>query len=253
MIMTDNQMRNPHLDGTPFYWKGGAVAVLCLHGFTATTVEVRDMAAFLFNKGYTVRAPLLPGHGKSPEEMNQTGWRDWFGKAESSLKELQRDYQKVFVLGESMGALLTLRLAALYPSLQGILLFAPALKINNLWLSKYLWPFKPMMKKKPPMDQLPQQSYTSFPLKAAASLYAFQAIVRQELPQIHIPVRIFQGPRDDTINPIGAVLINENIGSLDKELIIMEESGHLILLDKQKEIVEEMTLAFIEKFANLSP
>lgn len=246
-------LRNSHLDGSAFFHPNGDVAVLCLHGFTATTVEVRQMASFLFEQGYTVKAPLLPGHGTTPAQMNKTRWRDWYSFAEANLKDLIANYRKVFVLGESMGGLLTLHLAALNPEVSGILLFAPAIKVTNLWLSKILWPFIPALKKKPADNDLPQQSYNAFPLRAASSLYDLQKIVLAELNEIHTPVRIFQGKNDDTINPQGAIIAFEQIGSEDKELILLAESCHLILLDKQMPIVEEMTHEFIQKVLSQKP
>lgn len=245
MKTESSPLRNPQLDGNSFFLPAGDVAVLCLHGFTATTVEVRKMAEFLYQQGFSVKAPLLPGHGTTPEEMNKTTWRDWFGAAENSLIELQENYRKVFILGESMGGLLTLHLAALHPSVLGTLIFAPAIKIQNLWLSKFLWRFKPMLQKKPADHTLPQQSYYAFPIKAAASLYDFQKNVKRELPKIETPIRIFQGLLDDTIDPLGAIYAYEHIASIDKDLILLDESSHLILLDKQMPQVEEITLEFI--------
>jgi len=253
--MTDINLslRNAHLDGSAFFWPKGDVAVLCLHGFTATTVEVRKMASYLFEQGYSVKAPLLPGHGTSPFEMNKTRWQDWFSVAEASYLELAEKYQKVFVLGESMGGLLTLHLAAQHSQVSGILLFAPAIKIKNSWLARFLWPIIPTLKKKPPNNDIPQQSYTEFPLRAAASLHVLQKIVRNEISQIRTPIRIFQGKQDDTIDPLGALYIHERIASDDKELIILTQSCHLILLDKQMPEVQCITKAFIEKVLNEKP
>lgn len=253
--MTDNELylRNPHLDGSSFFWPNGDVAVLCLHGFSATTVEVRKMATYLSELGYTVKAPLLPGHGTSPAEMNKTRWKDWYAVAEASLQELLAKYRRVIILGESMGGLLTLHLAAHYPVVSGILLFAPAIKIKNLWLAKILWLFIPSLKKKPPANDLQQQSYNAFPLRAAASLYELQKIVHAELENIHTPVRIFQGKHDDTIDPLGAVFAYERIGSPEKELIILSESCHLILLDKQMPVVQTMTHEFIQEVLSQNP
>ncbi len=247
MIKDPGYLRNPHLDGSPFYWRGGDVAVLCLHGFTATTVEVRKMATFLTEHGLTTRGPLLPGHGSNPFEMNTTNWQDWLDTAEEALKDLMQHYSKVFVLGESMGGLLTLHLAAKYPSLLGIMVFAPAIKISNLWLSKWIWPFKSHLKKGKPKDSIPQQSYTVFPLRAVASLYDFQQIVRKELNKVTVPALIFQGKLDDTVDPLGAVYAYENLGTPDKDFIFLEESSHIILLDRQLPQVQEICLEFIRQ------
>jgi len=249
MTKDPKYLRNPQLDGSPFYWPEGDVAVLCLHGFSATTVEVRKIAAYFRDQGITTSGPLLPGHGTNPFEMNKTRWEDWMGAAEKALLELMQHYKKIFVLGESMGGLLTLHLAAKYPSLLGIMVFAPAVKINKLWLSKVIWPLKPFMQKGKPKDSIPQQSYTVFPLKAAASLYDLQKIVRKELDQITVPAIIFQGKLDDTVDPLGAVFAYENLGSADKDFVFLEDSNHIILLDQQLAMVQEICLDFIQRCA----
>lgn len=238
-------LRNPQLDGSPFFWQEGPTAILCIHGFSATTVEVRKIAIFLRDHGYTTMAPLLPGHGSSPAELNQTTWHDWVSTAEESLANLKQEYERIFVLGESMGALVSLHLMANYPELLGGMLFAPALKIPNLWLSKLLWPFKASLRKGPPNESIPQQSYRVFPLKAASSLYEFQKIVRKELRNIQEPVILFQGTQDKTIDPTGAVEAYEQIGSDSRELVVLRESEHIILLDRQLPEVQQKCLEFI--------
>ena len=55
-------LHNPDLAGETFYWESGKVGVLLVHGFTATTTEVRLLAQCLHAEGYTISAPLLPGH-----------------------------------------------------------------------------------------------------------------------------------------------------------------------------------------------
>ncbi len=238
-------LRNPHLDGSPFFWPRGDVAILCIHGFTATTVEVRKIAAFFSEQGFTTRGPLLPGHGTNAAEMNKTTWKDWLSTAEKALLDLMRDYKKVFVLGESMGGLLALQLAAKYPSLLGVMVFAPAIKIKNLWLSKLIWRFKPLLQKGKPDPTIPQQSYSAFPVQAVSSLFDFQRLVKKELGQITIPVIIFQGKNDDTVDPMGAVYAYENIKSEDKDFVFLEESAHIILLDKQLLAVQDICHEFI--------
>lgn len=250
MILDPEIMKNPQLDGSPFFWQGNETAILCLHGFTATTVEVRKIAEFLHQQGFTVSAPLLPGHGTNPQELNQTKWMDWYLEAENSYLELAQRFSKVFVLGESMGGLLTLHLAANYPSISGIMVFAPAIRINYLWFSKFLWPFKKSLLKGKPNPVIPQQSYKVYPLKAASSLYDLQKRIMKELNQIQTPILIFQGKLDKTIDPIGAVILYEKIASKEKEFIFLESSEHIILLDKDLPTVQQICHDFIQSRAS---
>ncbi len=98
-------MKNAHLDGDAFLIEGNDIGVVLLHGFTATTAEVRLLADYLRGFGYTLAAPLLPGHGTQPAELNKTSWLDWYAAAEGAYLELRGKCTKVFVCGESMGAL----------------------------------------------------------------------------------------------------------------------------------------------------
>jgi hypothetical protein len=62
----NSALQNPHLEGDSFTWESGPLGILLLHGFTATTAEVRPLAKLLHQDGYTVSGPLLPGFGTTP-------------------------------------------------------------------------------------------------------------------------------------------------------------------------------------------
>jgi carboxylesterase len=242
--------QNPDADGKTFFWRASGnnnVAILLLHGFTATTVEVRSMAKFLNEHGFTVMGPLLPGHGISPEMLNKVRYKDWLESAEKSLKELTKDHNQVFLLGESMGGLLSLWLAAKTPAISGILIFAPALRIRGLWRSRFIWPFVPFTKKKHIDVSSPWQGFNVVPLRAAAQLNHLQGLVRRKLASINQPLLIFQGKLDQTIDPLGSVDVLERTGSEDKELVWLEESPHCVLLGNQFDQVCQLSLDFIRR------
>lgn len=240
--------QNPQLDGTTFYWKGGENAVLCLHGFTATTVEVRKIAKYLTDSGYSTYGPLLPGHGTSPIDANKASWKDWVQAAEEAYLKLKEEHRNVFVLGESMGGLLSLYLCQKYPEISGAMLFAPAIRIKNLFLTKLMWPFAEYrFKSYSGDDDMPWQGYDVIPLKAAANVYDLQRVVKQGIRKVKSPVIIFQGKKDGTIDPMSSVYVLENIGSSEKELIWLEDSGHVILLDVQLEEAQELCLKFMAR------
>jgi carboxylesterase len=88
------------------------------------------LANYFHKLGYHVSGPLLPGHGVSPEELNQVNYQDWIDKAEFEYQKLAGQYEKVFVGGESMGGLLTLWLASEHPEIDGIMVFRPHLEFR---------------------------------------------------------------------------------------------------------------------------
>jgi carboxylesterase len=89
-------------------------ALLC-HGFSSTPQSMRPWAEHLAAAGLSVSAPLLPGHGTRWQDMNTTGFADWYGEAERAFDDLRGRCGTVFVMGQSLGGTLALRLAELRP------------------------------------------------------------------------------------------------------------------------------------------
>jgi carboxylesterase len=190
--------------------------------------------------GYSVKAPLLPGHGTTLELMNTIKMKEWIESIDSAYLELSQNHRSIFVFGESMGALLTCYLAHKHPEIKKIFLFAPALRIDGLWQSVFLWPFVSYVYKKHTDATMLWQGYNVIPLRAASQLYKLQKQVRKCLPAIKTDCLIFQGKKDQTINADGAVEVFQKLGSKKKELIWLDESSHCILLDQELSKVVEI-------------
>ncbi|GIT63574.1 MAG: hypothetical protein Ct9H300mP21_11200 [Pseudomonadota bacterium] len=58
--------------GDSFFLGGGKIGVLLLHGLLQTPAEVRPPAKRFHDSGFTVSGVLLPGHGTTPENLNET-------------------------------------------------------------------------------------------------------------------------------------------------------------------------------------
>jgi len=237
---------HPELDGKSFFLKGNHIGALLIHGFTATTIEVRFLADYLHKKGFTVSAPLLPGHGTTPVDLNKKKYSDWIDCVEESYRTLKKSCSTVIVGGESMGAVLTLLLAEKYSEIKAILLYSPAIKIASLKYSKLLKYIKPIIQKGNYNDLMPWQGYSVYPLFAANEFLLLQKLVVQKLFQVKQPVLIFDGAYDKTIDKGSSDVILSSIGSLIKSKQIMPDSGHVILLDKEFCETAEYSWKFIQ-------
>ena len=240
-------MKNPHLEGDDFFWKGNPTGILLIHGFTATTAEVRLMAEKLHEDGYTCAAPLLPGHGTNPDDLNHATWRMWVEKVKLFYERLARECEQIFVIGQSMGAILALELAAQHPEINGLMLFSPAIKVKRLWLSRILYPFINFMKKSGEDDGLPWKGYTVYPVKASAEFHKLQEHVKDRLSKIEQPTLVFTGEYDNHFSHDAADIIIKGIKSKTKDHIKMEESPHVILLANELDKAYEHVVEFIKK------
>ncbi len=242
----NHHLKNPHLEGDDFYWPGNSTGILLIHGFTATTAEVRPLAQRLHTAGYTVAGPLLPGHGTHPDDLNRATWHMWVEKVKHCYQSLVADCHTIYVGGESMGGLLTLELALQHPEISGLFLFTPAIKIAGLWKTHLLWPFIKHNNKINVDDGLAWKGYFVNPVRAGSELHKLQKHVRRRLSGVHQPVAIFTGEHDRTIAPNSAHLILENIGSPVKHHFHMANSAHCVILDREKDQLADRVLDLLE-------
>ncbi len=254
MTMPGNYYANCHLEGDTFYWAAGPVGILMCHGFTATTAELRPLAGVLHQHGYTVAAPLLPGHGTIPEDMNRVHWQDWVAAVQAAFERLQKNCERVWIGGESMGALLALYLASETPNVVGVLAYGPALRLRGKWTDLVFLtlaaPFKKWINKRntesnPYVDSR-WQGYTVRPLKAVQQFFNLQRATQARLDKITQPVLIVQGRVDLTVDPATPALIARGIRSNHIEIHWMQQSSHCVMIDREFDRVAYLTLRFIE-------
>lgn len=243
------------VDPSPFALEGGAIGCLLIHGFTGSPPEMRLLGEYLHARGLTVSAPLLPGHGTKPEDLNRVRWQDWVETVERALAELKITCRTLFVAGLSMGSLLTLHLAAAHPELAGIVLYSPALKLRQRGL--FLLPLVRHVIKQWPAGR-PEDTdltdpeaparlwhYQTFPTNGANELLKLRRVVWNELPQVRVPAIIFYATGDRMIAPDSARVTFERLGSRDKELVTLHNSGHCLTVDSEREAVFARTYGFI--------
>ena len=245
--MAENFMIHPELDGASFTYQGGKTGFLLLHGFTATTAEVRPLAERLLAAGFTISAPLLPGHGTHPDDLNRVRWQDWVHFAESEYQKLCGQCDEVWVAGESMGGLLSLLLAAEHPEIRGVLLYAPALEIRKLRAAFVLQYFMKYLAKHNAKDDLLWKGYNVYPLRGAVQLQKLQRQTRKALGDVTQPTLAFFSEKDATVDPTASSLLKTKLGSKELELVILKESPHVILLANEQQKVIDHTLSFISK------
>jgi carboxylesterase len=249
--MDTSQLFNPHLEGGPFFWEAGPVGVFLSHGFTATCAESRPLAQRLHAAGFSVAGPLLPGHGSVPQDLNRVRWQDWARTGEETYQQLKACCERVFVGGESMGAVLALYLASQHPEAAGVLAFAPALKLNLRGIDplklRLLAPFVRWVPKQSLDGSTNWQGYPVNPLKGVLQLVKFQGVVRERLPLIHQPIMVMQGRLDTTVHPTVGEIILAGVSSTVKELYWMEKSSHVVIIDQELDEVTRMTLEFLKR------
>lgn len=234
----------------PFLLPGSEHGVILVHGFTGSPSEMRLLGNYLNGIGFTVIAPRLTGHGISPEAMAETVWSEWYGDVEDAYHMLTGMCTTIDVVGLSMGGLLALKLAAEY-SINKVASLSAPIFIADRRLP--MLPFYRMVRKYAPknrrrfydVDPIYSVCYDRTPLKCLESLLDLIKHIDILLPAIEQPALIIQSRNDHTVRPKSARYIYDVLGSAEKQLIWLEESGHIVTLDSERENVFEILADFI--------
>lgn len=242
------------VDTSAFFLAGGSVGVLLQHGFTGSTTEMRLVGQYLNQRDITVSAPCLPGHGTNIEDLNQRQWSDWTGHVAEQVADLKNRCHPVFIGGLSLGSLLSLYTASNDPELAGAILYSPAIMITDP-RRHFLPIFKYLIRQAPkPEDDFTDPaagarhwSYEAYPVAATHELMKFIQQVKRCLPQVTCPILLIQSTADDSIHPDCATFVYDQVSSTDKEIITLHNSGHVLTLDSEWELVAEQTYQFIRR------
>ena len=218
----------------------GSTAIVLVHGFAGSPAEFRYFGARLADYGFVVAAPLVKGHGTSVLDMHATKWRAWATSIQSAIEDLLRDMRHVVVVGQSMGALLALHLAAQNPAISAVGTMAAPLRLSGVGprmvpYAKFLVPGYEAggdvdLFRREGLEEL--YGYGIHSLSAVHELLRLAREVERELATIRQPVFIAQGGRDRLVHPHNALELSRRLVCSRSVLqVTYPRSGHGLSVD----------------------
>jgi len=268
---------------TDFFFEGGRSGVLLIHGLTGTPTEMRLLGKGLNRAGFTVHGMQLAGHCGNAEDLLATGWHDWYASVEKAADEMLDKVDHLFVGGLSMGALLALKLAAEQPDrIAGVGVYGATFRYDGWsipWLARLSF-LLPLLKKlgigrnrsfmeQPPYgirdERLRAQISTAMlggdsaaaglpgnPWYSLAEMHELAADVRRQLPQVTAPCLVAHASEDDVASLKNARLVMRGV-SAPTELLLLEDSYHMITIDKERRTLIDRSAAFFDHIAAARP
>ena len=232
------------------------IGILILHGFTGSPASIAPWAKALHERGFTISAPRLPGHGSDWKDLNRTTWEDWYQSAEDALRQLKSQCSRIFIAGFSVGGALALRLAQECQKkkesslIDGLLLLNP-----SIFDERKIYHFLPLISRIIPSvmsgatdvakPNPPRHGYGRIPLRALNSLRKLWSIVENDLYLVEKPLWVGYSVNDHVVDPSCSLTIMENVSSSFIRETIFERSFHNVALDYDAENLFDESAQFI--------
>jgi carboxylesterase len=237
----------------PYTIGSGHRACLLVHGIAGSPAQMRLLAEFLAHSGFTARGILLPGHGTHPDDLEGIVWQDWYEHVHDEYNELRRDHDEVNLIGFSIGAALAAHYAAHNAVDRLVLLSLPLCPLNdrfptNLMLRIY-WTFFKTVKGSPEIVHNSEGEpfcfvYDRVPTAVLHTMSELIGIIKDRLHRISSPTLIIQSRNDRVSGAKSGPLAYRRISSFCKRLVMLEKSGHNVMIDKERERVFEEIIGF---------
>ena len=244
----------------PFFFPGNRTGCLLIHGFTGTPKEMRQLGVHLSNQGCTVLGIRLPGHATQLQDMLRMRWRDWIASLEDGWQILSGCTDQIFIMGLSMGGVLALCFSAHAPVAGVVGMSTPHHFPKDLRVPmiKPISLYQRFQRKGLPnwYDVEAYQdhvSYSSQPTRGLAELRDLIGEMQSALPQIKAPALLIYSRHDRTVRAEDGHMeaIYAALGSQEKQTLWIENSGHVITSDAQRETVFQAVLSFISRYSRL--
>jgi len=243
-------------EAEPFFKKvnGNEVALL-IHGFTSSPREFRGLSDYLARKGISSCAPLLPGHGTSPERLSIVKYYQLIESVEEHIDMLARDYDKIYLVGNSFGGNFALLCSNYSEKIKGVITLGTPIFFRRHRLNKYL--ILPVLRRIKLFQKKPKRaiefvskkgwSYKVIPLRAAYEISKILELSKKELPSVTKPVFTMYVKNDSVVSEDSHKYILDNISSKKKTEFEIPESYHVFILDKYADLVNKKIFEFISK------
>ncbi|HWH49846.1 MAG TPA: lysophospholipase [Burkholderiales bacterium] len=250
--------------------------LLLVHGLAEHSGRYANLVSHLVPRGYAVYAMDHVGHGKSDGARTYV---ERFGDFVESLRKyfgMIRAWQPevpIFLIGHSLGGLIAATYLLEHPDgLQGAILSGPAVRIPDnispvtIFAGKILSALFPgfgvlgLDARGVSRDPAVVTAYLNDPLvftgKVTARLGAemLKAMRRMEAEahRIRLPILILQGSADKLVDPAGARMLHERVGSADKTLNVYEGLYHEVYNEPEHGRVLRDVESWLEKRLPLS-
>lgn len=241
--------------------RGRDRACLLLHGWLTTPADFGDLPEKLDEAGWDVCARVQAGHGTKPADLEGVTADDLLGTARQHYEELTSRYERVALVGFSMGGTMATILAAEQPP-DALVLVAPYFRVRHKWyyvlpartwnavlspVLKWTWRGRMGLHVNRREGRKGVLLYTAFPTSAADALFELRrrALEEADRERLTMPLLLVYSEGDGVCDHEAAEEYLAGMPAAVKERAVFSRSDHHILHDHDREEAAAAVVEFL--------
>ena len=203
--------------------------VLLIHGLFDSPYTLQSIADYFIKRNFLVRSVLLPGHGTIPGDLLNVSYNEWLKVTKYGAASFKNEVENLYLCGFSTGALLALLYAYENPHIKGLILFSPAIKLQqqfaiitsiNHLMSRTIGGIKWYSR----TEYDDYAKYHSFTFNSAHQVYLLTKILALHHRALKIPIFIAMSADDEILSPEGTIDYFKTLPQIENRLIIYTNS-----------------------------
>jgi carboxylesterase len=242
----------------------GDTALLFVHGFGDSPSIFQRMAPALANHGFTCRVMRLPGFAMPMAAYRKTSGAAWRQAVSSELHALRQNHSRVVVVGHSLGAAVAVDCLADQPdAADAVVLLAPLINVCNrrspvlparawyhildsllLFTDRIGMVLPPDLRDADARSLMKQDQH--IPRIVYREMFALIRRNRGRAATFRAPLLLALAKDDLVVDNRAAEAFFNRCPAVPKRLVVLEEAGHILPLDRGWEKVVEEIRTFLD-------
>ena len=220
-----------------------------IHGFAGGTYDQEGLSNYLeLNRRFDVFEYTLPGHKRN---LSKATSLEWIKSSEEMIEWLiSKGYNKIYLVGHSMGGVIATYLASKYKEIKKLVLAAPAfhyldVKDKNLNITGSLKAIPKVIKTYGGDEIISRMLKLNI-----TAIGEFMTLVRDyyDYPkEVKCPTLIIQGTNDNLVPLTSSKYVYDNLASNKKDIVYIDGATHDIFCGENKNDVYRIVDNFLRR------
>ena len=236
---------------------GASLLTVFVHGFLGGPGQFTSLVRAVNEAGFAAETIILPGHGKKSWDFARHTSREWQETVNNTLKHRLTQYDKVVLMGHSMGGLLSINASLKAGPAHGLVLWETPIRLrmrlagvsNDLQVA-----FLPERLQSPVAKAYRQFSNVRFytpmgyllTIPRAMELLGMMAATERELPNITSPVFLIQSKADEVVHPGSMERLQKGLKNAQVTTLALNSSWHAYFPDEELSGIQSRLIAWLK-------